>query len=317
LATYSTSWEEETIDTPEEMTFQDEKTILWGGIPTKVFLVRMKVQGASFDTEVLANGTLVRGKIGGLLEVRAESLAAAKKLDTGQIDMLAASCVPVDKHLGHPKRVRTLVLEVADAGDFVFPTSHRQQVRQENGKTVLQLRKDFPVTEAVPLSPQDRQQFVRSTPTLQSDQGAIRNLAKKILNGEKDPVKAAGLLQRWVYRKLRKTMAANSTTALEVLDNLAGDCTEHTLLFVALARAAGIPAREVGGLMFADIGKPTFGWHAWAEIHDGKQWVTVDPTWNEVFVDATHIKLSEGSEDLLWVNVAGKLKLHVVSFEKE
>src|SRR5205807_1297290 len=82
--------------------------------------------------------------------------------------------------------------------------------------------------------------------------------------------------------------------ARPVLENKAGDCTEHTLLFVALARAAGLPAREVGGVAYVGGDEPAFGWHAWAEVHDGSQWVAVDPTWGQVFVDATHIKFSEG-----------------------
>jgi transglutaminase-like putative cysteine protease len=107
-------------------------------------------------------------------------------------------------------------------------------------------------------------------------------------------------------------MAANGSTTLQILDNLGGDCTEHTLLFVSLARAVGIPAREVGGLAYPDIGRPVFGWHAWAEIHDGRQWVSVDPTWGEFYVDATHIKFQEGSDDFAWMNVAGKIKLRVL-----
>ena len=65
------------------------------------------------------------------------------------------------------------------------------------------------------------------------------------------PVKVATLLSKWVYRKVRKTYAANADNALAVLDQLAGDCTEHSLLFVALARSVGLPAREVGGLAYA------------------------------------------------------------------
>jgi transglutaminase-like putative cysteine protease len=125
----------------------------------------------------------------------------------------------------------------------------------------------------------------------------------------------ATLLQKWVYENVRKSYAANADNALAVLDSKAGDCTEHALLFVALARALDVPAREVGGLGFASEAKPIFAWHAWAEIHDGSQWVTVDPTWNQTYVDATHIKFSEGSDDFAWVNVAGKLKMKVVKFE--
>ena len=49
-------------------------------------------------------------------------------------------------------------------------------------------------------------------------------------------------------------------------------------------------SREVGGVAYVNVrGRPLFGWHAWAEIHDGTQWVTVDPTWDQLNVDATHI----------------------------
>ena len=63
-------------------------------------------------------------------------------------------------------------------------------------------------------------------------------------------------------------------------------CMEFTDLFIALARAAGIPARELNG--FAYTANPTLRplslkqdiLHSWPEIwDDGKGWVMVDPTW--------------------------------------
>jgi len=157
-----------------------------------------------------------------------------------------------------------------------------------------------------------------ATPTVQSDDRKVKELAESIVGNEKDIHKKASLIRRWVYRKLRKTYDANATTTLEVLKNMAGDCTEHALLFVSLARAVGIPAREVGGVGYylAD-GKPLFGWHAWGEYHDGHQWVATDPTWNQERVDATHIKFSNDAEDMAWINVLGKVKFKAVKVEKK
>jgi hypothetical protein len=65
-------------------------------------------------------------------------------------------------------------------------------------------------------------------------------------------------------------------------------------LFVALSRAAGIPAREVFGVAISDDQslKPTFvggnlntnKLHIWAQIYDSEKnmWVDVDPTWGNV-----------------------------------
>ena len=62
---------------------------------------------------------------------------------------------------------------------------------------------------------------------------------------------------------------------------------------------------------------PIFGWHAWAEVHDGKQWVSVDPTWNELYVDATHIVFTHDTGDHAWLNVLGTVKFTVLEVKKK
>lgn len=65
-----------------------------------------------------------------------------------------------------------------------------------------------------------------------------------------------------------------------------GDCGQHADLFVAMCRAAGVPARMGAGFML-ELGKgddhgTTAGCHAWAELllPDGR-WVPVDATGDE------------------------------------
>lgn len=66
-------------------------------------------------------------------------------------------------------------------------------------------------------------------------------------------------------------------------------CTEFTDLFVTLARAAGIPARELEGYAFTSNDKlrplslTQDILHAWPEYYDlqTKRWVQVDPTWGD------------------------------------
>jgi transglutaminase-like putative cysteine protease len=86
------------------------------------------------------------------------------------------------------------------------------------------------------------------------------------------------------------------------------------MLYTALARAAGIPTKLVGGLVYMeDVG---FLYHAWAESYD-EGWVSVDPTLDEVGVDATHIKLVEGpswSELLQLGKVIGRIKAKVIDY---
>jgi len=58
-----------------------------------------------------------------------------------------------------------------------------------------------------------------------------------------------------------------------------GDCTEHAVLLVALARAAGIPARTVSGFVYVStLGRTqdVLGGHQWAQLYVHGQWVDFD-----------------------------------------
>ena len=89
-------------------------------------------------------------------------------------------------------------------------------------------------------------------------------------------------------------------TASEAARTLQGDCTEHATLLAALARANGLPARGVFGMValpgsFAD-GTLTFGYHMWTQVYVDGRWIDIDAALNQPIPDATHIAL--GLSDL-------------------
>jgi hypothetical protein len=88
------------------------------------------------------------------------------------------------------------------------------------------------------------------------------------------PAKAANLA-RWVASTIIGTYDVATGTALATLRNKRGDCSEFANLYVALARASGIPARLVAGWSWQPGG---FVRHAWAEYLDGGSWTEIDPT---------------------------------------
>ena len=59
-------------------------------------------------------------------------------------------------------------------------------------------------------------------------------------------------------------------------------------LLVAMARALGVPARPVAGLLRSG---GRFYYHAWAEVYLG-DWVAVDPTYDQLPADAAHVRLA-------------------------
>ncbi len=66
-------------------------------------------------------------------------------------------------------------------------------------------------------------------------------------------------------------------------------CTEFTDLFIAIARAAGIPAREIEGYAYTEnpqiqpLSLVADVLHAWPEYWDSikQTWIPIDPTWGE------------------------------------
>ena len=71
-------------------------------------------------------------------------------------------------------------------------------------------------------------------------------------------------------------------------------------LFIALARAVGIPAREVRGLVYLGDDIQGFGGHVWSEVSIGNSWVAVDPTWDLQVLSATHIQLEAENDNNIY-----------------
>ena len=75
-----------------------------------------------------------------------------------------------------------------------------------------------------------------------------------------------------------------------MLDNRVGDCNEHAVLFVALARAVDLPSRVATGLAYTG---GQFYYHSWPEVWVGK-WLAVDPTFGQFPADPMHVRLLTG-----------------------
>ena len=126
-------------------------------------------------------------------------------------------------------------------------------------------------------------------------------------------------LTRHVNALLEKKPTVSLPSAREVLRTKVGDCNEHTALYVAMARALGIPARIAVGLVYIH---GAFYYHAWPEVYldegDGRGlWLPVDPTLNQFPADATHLRLARGGLDkqAAILPLIGRLKMTVLDLE--
>ena len=139
----------------------------------------------------------------------------------------------------------------------------------------------------------DLEHFLRPTKLLPTD-GIVKTTATEITKGAKTDVEKARAIYEWIVEntfrnpKTRGCGLGDIRFMLETKD-LGGKCADLNALFVGLARAAGLPARDVYGIRVAksDLGYKSLGpsteivtkaQHCRAEVFlDDFGWVPVDP----------------------------------------
>jgi len=124
---------------------------------------------------------------------------------------------------------------------------------------------------------------------INSDSQQIKSAVKSVTGEETDPVKIAEkfydfVIDKMVYDEEKLALGISDYLyASEILRNGKGVCTDYSILYTALCRAAGIPAKFVQGLPIFSIvsegkGELPYG-HAWVEIKlPGYGWIPVDIT---------------------------------------
>lgn len=152
--------------------------------------------------------------------------------------------------------------------------------------------------------------FVRPAPLVQSDDPRLQAQARQVIGRARRAEEAAERLVAWVYQNVEKAAPTSVPSALDVFEMRRGDANEHTVLFAALARAVGLPARTAAGLVYLD-GK--FYYHAWPEVYLNG-WVAVDPTFGQFPADAAHLRLALGglARQLELARVIGRLTIEVL-----
>jgi Transglutaminase-like superfamily len=267
-------------------------------------------------TVVDAEANWLDGLLQGTIRIRRAEKAVAKRVDPNAGDFGLGVVIKAASTIKKPSKVSELKLQM----DGFLPASLTETKRHKlakkgTKKAILTITRESVAnlpTMTLPVTNKKYAAELKSTHNIESKHKDLRALAKRAVGGEKNALKAARKLNRFVYGYLRKSLSTNLDSALAIARARAGDCTEHARLLVALCRAVGLPAREVGGVTYVpDMGG--FGYHAWVEVWVGR-WITSDPSWNELPANATHIQMG-GPNDVQWIGTLGALKIKVLSFK--
>jgi transglutaminase-like putative cysteine protease len=158
--------------------------------------------------------------------------------------------------------------------------------------------------------------YLSPAPYLEVDDPRIQKQAQEIVGDTTDSLEKARRIRAWVYDHMKPKMDIGLIrSATDVLQHPVGVCRDYATLFTALARAAGLPTRVCGGIVYFKDG---FFYHAWAEVQPSPsaEWIPFDATLPTDFVDATHIKFAQGDATAMFgaVRVVGQLKAEVLEY---
>jgi transglutaminase-like putative cysteine protease len=297
--------------------YQGRERIAGGGVQEDVSVVAESEVGdrLALTVRVADDGRLVEISQGQAIALRPESEAQARSLEG--VDLLALGRVALPRPV--PREVPAAVAyRITGLPETFWKNDGRQRFEKgPGGSTVLT------VTARVPLAadPAKDTPLARAAegaeeedlaPSLEADADApaVAALAREVAGDAPGAYAAARRLSDHVFRLLEKAYGASHDRASDVLAARKGDCTEHSVLTVALARALHIPARTVHGLVYAryDDGKDALYWHAWVEIRSAGEWIALDPTFGQPVADAGHVALG-GENRVDTVGLLGALQV--------
>jgi transglutaminase-like putative cysteine protease len=113
--------------------------------------------------------------------------------------------------------------------------------------------------------------------------GAVRELAMSIVKGKSSNLEKSKAIYDWTVENMYRdpeTRGCGKGDVCVLLQKPGGKCTDISSVFIALCRAAGVPAREIFGLRLGKTPEQdiTTWQHCWAEFYvPGAGWVPTDP----------------------------------------
>jgi transglutaminase-like putative cysteine protease len=266
------------------------------------------------EAVVAPDGAVVEMAYGSAMVARAEPKSVAQRLDRVEIFGLTRLVLP-----RAPEAASRTVPGQWKLVLSGFPERFQRKTDRQAYRALPADRTEVSIRAAPPdpallkprgaPHPPEVAEYLKSSILVESDHPAIVAKAKEIAGEEKDAYLAAQKVVTWVGRHMKKDYGASADRATDVLRSMRGDCTEHSLLSIALLRALGIPARRVDGVVYVQNGDgvPALYWHEWVEAWVGT-WTQLDPTFEQPVADATHLTLGEESSAEI-MPLLGQLKV--------
>jgi hypothetical protein len=291
---------------------KSSKTTLVGGVEVKYYDVEIEDRktGLSSLFRYDSAGKLLSGKIA-VFELRKESEEQAKNTEFPQ-DLFVLGVVKIDRAIGFTTHLTELVLEVGGKEGAVLQNGPRQTVVAGKGDSrILKVGKKY--ANEFKADAKAIEENLAETSIYAVNDAKVKALAAKAVGDAKTPEEKVRRIVFFVNEFVIPTAMASRPNIVDLLEKKKGDCKSYALLTTTLCRAAGVPSREVAGLLYMGDDAKSFGGHAWNEVVLNGIWVQVDASLNEVELDAGHIFFGEDNRATgAMAQTMGKLSFKVI-----
>jgi len=319
-----------------------EETILILGEHLSLWHVRTKMTDIFpivMDEWIDGNGEVWKSvSDAGFLHTTSIRMSKEKALEISDqnLDIAFSMMIQSNVEFENPQEVQEVMFKVSGVPlekirDLPFDGSSQQLLEiKEDHALILTRSRVFTEEKAIsfPVQREEFERYLTPTTFCQSDDTEITQVATDIVGDERNSWVASKKIAEWVSREMRPNYDVGFASAVEILKNREGDCSEHTVLMVALCRSVGIPARAAVGVMY---GQGIFAYHMWPEVYVGEwvgldaKWLAVDKQSGEYYTDATHIKMGDSALDekifqemgQAMSEIIGKLKLEILDFRTD
>jgi len=108
----------------------------------------------------------------------------------------------------------------------------------------------------------------------------IQSSVRKAVGNIRNPYWIARNIFDYIRERMEYERVGGWNVAPTVLKRGSGSCSEYTFVYIAMCRAAGIPARYAGAVVVrGDDASLDYVYHRWVEVYlPGYGWIPVDPS---------------------------------------
>ena len=259
------------------------------GVDEPLRKITLTFSGYSSVSYITADGRTVYEEGGAGITSFAEDKDSALKFTMdkgGSRDLLEDFAIKIlgKTRIDNPREVTSLKVRLRN---FEIPAFELDGLNQK----IIQPDTLIITTSPVIAQPPDSSLLLPEA-FIQSDDIRVKKKALEITKGITDTLEILKAINNYLYENIEKEHRATLPSASEILKSMRGDCNEHTVLFIAMARSLGIPSKAVVGVVMMD---DKFYYHSWVTAYTNGHYHFFDPTFGQYPIDATHIRLVSGS----------------------